>query len=742
MSLFKHLITAGALFLSALSPTLYAQGNNISRTAWLKQMEQEEQKIADFVDRQMNNAAQNDSLSHAFMAALPQDEVPEASLDQFAQKRLEGYYRQQYFDLHPDAVKRYNPGNVPFETGTANKPTGATPNLLCTNGDFESATSSSLVSMGYNGYGNPPLYLGGLCSSVPTTNVTYTNVGFSNPDNFLVTNNIPDPNIPAINQTHNGSLHALRINGYLHCDNFGRNMLQKSFSSSISGKARINFSYAVVIQAPHSGADANGNAFFVARILNSAGTEVGSRICINSSSSGFQTTALPDCRNVTTTKTIWKDWSCDFIEFDAQAGQTYTIEFFVSSCQWNVHYAYAYLDDICADIICCKTPPAPGNPKCTPRANGCAISWDPVPGAVYYKVIFNKNDPACCHVSNPHPTSVMWNTNNTSLAIANTLAYCFSWQVFAVMPDSCQTPFTDKQCSCTPPPPGPIGLDCDSLPDGSRLSWTAVPGAAYYQVTINQYDPACCPSPHPPNPVSLLRNVGGTSTDVSNLVAGCFSWWITAIMTDSTRSLPSDTKCSCGPSVPAPVGLDCAAMPDGSNQLSWTAVPGAAYYKVIISTYDPRCCGVPPYGFSTTMNAATNTFNVPNTYPCFSWRLVTVMPDSTMSDISEFKCSCGRQGQKPGSPETIGESLSVTATPNPASEYIDFTARQKGFTSDPGGLTLYLYDVNGKEVIRQTMNAQGRLHLNVRTYPAGMYIYEIRREYKVVFRSKVLIKKD
>ncbi len=263
--------------------------------------ENEEQKVSKFISGQMKPGSFNESLKQAFLSAARHEEIRKADLPERAENYLKHYYRQEYIKGHPDFIKIYNPGRVQIEASTADKGMAAGANMLCNYGDFESATPGNLGAQGYTGYAGPAYnyYSGGLCSFVPFTNVAYANVGFGNPDNFIVTDNIPDPNIPAIRQTHNGSRHAIRINGDRRCDQFGINMLQKSFSSAVSGKARINFSYALVLQGAHTGSDANGNAFFVARILDNNGVEVGSRICVpgHASGAGFQSTDLPDCRH-------------------------------------------------------------------------------------------------------------------------------------------------------------------------------------------------------------------------------------------------------------------------------------------------------------------------------------------------------------------------------------------------------------------------------------------------------------
>jgi hypothetical protein len=741
------------LCLLACGPVLFAQNGHTGRQEWLQEMAEEELKITAFIKERTKPGADNEAIKQAFLSAEKHDEVPESALPELAENYLRNHYRQEYMKLHPEALKIYNPGRVQADTAIAGKPTGGVgTNIFCDYGDFETATTSNLPTQGYTGYAGPTYnyYTGGLCSFIPTTNVAYSNVGFSSFDDFLVTDNIPDPHVPAISQTHNGSKHAIRINGDQRCQQFGINMLQKSFSSPTSGRARINFSYALVMQGPHDGVYASGNAFFVARILDYNGNEVGTRVCVpaNASGTGFQSVDLPDCDNTPDYKfrTLWRDWGCDFLEFDIQAGKQYTIEFFVSSCQWNVHYAYAYVDDICADVFCCpEQAPAPKKLKCTTQPNGSQLSWDPVPGAAYYKVFITTYHPDCCPAPRPMGLSTERNSLVTNLTVPVSLVRCFSWSVVAVMPDSCQSAVSEQKCSCSPAPPAPVNLDCIPEPDGSKLTWSPVAGAAYYKIAITAYDPACCPAPRPLG-ISMERTTSATTYTIPRTMAHCFSWRVITVMPDSSQSQASESKCSCTPPPPPPTSFDCIPLPDGSK-LSWAPVAGAAYYRLVMEINDPLCCPGPrPPGLSIERLLTATTYTMPNIpYHCFSWRVQVVMSDSSQSDFTAKKCSCSPVPSFTAQPsldkdETTEDNLSVSAVPNPASDYIIFTVQDKRRQNSINGLTLYFYDGSGKEIARKEIAENGRLQLSVQSYPAGAYVYEIRSRSRVLYKGKVIVK--
>jgi hypothetical protein len=725
----------------------------------MEQMRHEELKIEAFTQEQMENATAVASIKALFEPGEEHDGPGNAYLERLKDEHVHSYYRRQYLASHPEALAMYNPGRVALKPKEGEQdndgPANLGNNILCDYGDFETATAGTLAVQGYNGY-EGAYSSAGACSSIPFTNVAYTNVGFGNTDNFMVTHNVADPFVPALRQTNNNSAHAIRINAPSPCPPAARvNMLQKSFLAPASGKLRINFSYAMVAENPpydHLGA----NTFFLARVLDQAGNEAGARICTPTTLANpqFQSTSTKAC-GLKDALIVWKDWTCEYIEFDAEANKTYTIEFFVADCLGAQHYAYAYVDDICADAVCCYTsPPTPKNLKCAMVSNGSKLTWDPVPGAAYYKLFVTTFDPSCCRFVNPpYGMTVITNTPNPTFTVPTSVFSCFSWRVAVVMTDSCQSAMSDPKCSCSPPPPAPDSLKCTTLPDGSKLSWNPVPGAAYYSVYVTTFDPLCCPVANPPYGYSTIWNTSNLNITVPSTFAYCFSWKVETVMPDSSRSNFSATKCSCTPPPPPPTGLDCDSLPDGSSLLSWNPVAGAVHYKVIITTYDPACCPVsnPPYGYSVEWYTNTPNITVASSFAsCFSWKVVTVMADSAYSPFSITKCSCPRQRTlRKGSNKNMALTgattaegpIGVTATPNPASQFVTFTLYGLGTDEATDGLTLYLFDLNGKEMMRKAISKAEKLELNVAAYSSGTYIYELRDRKKSRYKNKLVIEK-
>ncbi|MNE27603.1 hypothetical protein D3C80_1210200 [compost metagenome] len=105
-----------------------------------------------------------------------------------------------------------------------------------------------------------------------------------------------------------------------------------------------------------------------------------------------------------------------------------------------------------SESMCSCTPggPPPHDLRCIPDGSGSKLIWDPVPGAVYYKVILYAYDPACCAPNPLHPTGFIseWSVVGTTVSVPATFADCFSWKVVGVMPDSLLTVISETKCSC------------------------------------------------------------------------------------------------------------------------------------------------------------------------------------------------------------------------------------------------------------------------------------------------------
>ncbi len=735
--------------LLAMGQGAWAQSGKMSQEQWLQQMHNEELKITEYVNGRINDAKLKGSLKQQLLLQDVMHEIPLAQQDAFVDRQFRGSLRQAYFTAHPEAARRFNPGQVQLKTAPVlNKLGPEAFSIMCDDGDFESGTGS------FVGYDDPNTYNLGTasaCNYIPLTNVTYNNVGFSNPDNLVLTNPGNDPltlnNVP---YTNNGSQHAVRINAPTPCiTSGGVNMLQKSFTAPINGKVKINFSYALVMEDPSHG---QRNPFFLARVVNSAGTEVGQRICkiANANDPFFNKVKVTICDRVSST-IVFSEWTCDFIDFDAQANETYSLELFAADCAEGGHFGYAYVDDICAQISCC--PSAPVNVKCTYTGTGNKITWDPVPGAVRYIFTLHSNDANCCK-NTTAPFMSSWDVYGTEVTVPETFTKCFSYYVNTVCKDSSVSQTLQKFCSCGSECQPPVNLDCQQLANGSRLSWSPVTGAQGYKLTIYSSDPFCCANSN----LSFMStwNVSGTDTIVPSTFSQCFSWYVNTVCEGGLVSETLQKKCSCSPAPPPckPVSsLRCTQVTSGSK-ISWTPPSPATnvdHYEVVIYNNDPFCCLGGTLPFIALWNVRGIDTIVPSTFSgCFSFTVRTVCKDGSKVESLEKKCSCSPpRGGSGGSGSGFfrdgkeGENhVWVTASPNPATTYVQFNLFATEKQGGENGLMFYIYDMQGRELVKRPAVYNGSTRIDVQAYPTGDYIYEYRDASGTVVRGKVLIQKQ
>lgn len=751
-----HLLSMALACMLSVSQT--SLGQKVTREEWRKQIHAQEATINSYVEKKLNSSPQ-DGLVKKFYAGIEHEhEIKPADLPKMLDLYLRDHYREKYFEENPGVKSIYNPGRVELKSGATHNAAAAANirSVACFNGDFESDPTLA----DYTGF-RGATYTGNECNFVPSGMVAYTPISlFTNPNEFQLTNNVPDPLIPALNQTNNGSAHAMRINGSGPCTpNRGINMLQRSFVTPTAGLYQISFSYALVMENPKW--HGNAQPFFVARVLNGAGVEVGSRICRVSDLTNpiYNITGyMPNPTGCGTTDSlVWRDWTCASISFQGDPTQTYTIEFFAADCAAGAHFGYAYVDDICASECCPKffmrdccdmhggsSSGAAGRASANnsivekvlaeynqrmaakynfaanraaidPCCNPCAypndpypvfimdefnnlisstdyvISWSHDPGnsSAYAFILPNQQtvvtvkgpgncvwtdtlklnccndtititpfctwDP-CKYPNSPFPVRVLDQNGNT---LTTGAGYTFFWQygsgtstgdaitatladfpvIVTVKDSTCEyTDTLDINC-CTAKTP--VNLKCNEDKYGSHISWDPVPGT-HYQVIITVNDPDCC-GDQGPRPYTVVWNVAGTDTLVPTTFARCFSWKVIAICPDGTKSPESKKVCSCSPVVycepKTPDNLKCKEVKKGS-QVSWDPVPGA-YYKLVITTNDPRCCRTNLPGFSTVWNVYGTDTLVPTTFAgCFSWYVVAVCPDGTESSPSITMCSC------------------------------------------------------------------------------------------------------
>lgn len=633
-------------------------GQKVSRDEWRKQVQAQEETINDYVSRNLNNS-NHESLLKQFYASIHPGEVKATDLPKLLDAYLRNHYREQYLKENPKVLSIYNPGRISLEgEKTYNAAAAANiTNVACFNGDFESDPSLSSYT-GFRG----PTYFGNECTFVPTGPVAYTPISlFTNPNEFQLTNNVADPMIPGLMQTNNGSAHAIRINGPGPCaPGAGINMLHRTFVTPTAGMYRINFSYALVMENPKG--HGNLQPFFVARVLNGAGVEVGSRICRVSdltnpiyNISGYR----PNPTGCTTTDSlVWRDWTCASISFQGDPSQTYTIEFFQADCAAGGHFGYAYVDDICASECCPKffmrdccdmhggsSSGATGRPAQNTLVDQVLADYNQRMNAKYNLAANAAAVDPCCnpcaYPNDPYPVFIMDEFNN----LISSTDYVITWSH----------------------DPGNSSAYAFILPNQQTIITVKGPGNCVWTDTLKlnccnetiKITPFCtwdpCQYPTSPFPVRVLDHNGNPLTTSAGYT---FLWQYGPYtstgdaITTTLANFPvivtvRDANCEYTDTLDinccratAPENLKCREERNGSH-LFWDAVPGA-HYQVIMTVNDPDCCGDQgPRPYTIVWDVAGTDTIVPISVAyCFSWKVIAICPDGTKSPDSKKMCSC------------------------------------------------------------------------------------------------------
>jgi len=648
-----------------LSNTVYSQ--KVTRDEWRKQIQAQETTINDYVDKQLNGA-DRESLLKQFYASIEshKGEIKTTSLPGLLNNYLRDHFRAKYLKENPDVMSIYNPGRVELQksSNAAAAPAANIQSVACFNGDFESDPSLS----NYTGFRGPSYY-GGECSFVPASAVAYSPIPLlSSPNEFQLTNNVADPLIPALNQTNNFSAHAIRINGSAPCPpSYGVNMLQRSFVTPTSGLYRISFSYALVMENPKY--HQNLQPFFVARVLNGSGVEVGSRICrvADLTNPIYNITGyMPNPTGCGTTDSlVWRDWTCASIQFQGDPTQTYSIEFFAVDCGAGGHFGYAYVDDICASECCPKffmrdccdmhggsSSGATGRSAVNPASNSLVekiLAEYNTRMALKYNFAANRAaaaiDPCCnpcAYPNDPYPVFIMDEFNN----LISSTDYIISWSH----------------------DPGNTSAYAYLLPNQQTIVTVKGPGNCVWTDTLKlnccndtiKITPFCtwdpCKYPTSPFPVRVKdqngntltssggytffwQYVGGTSTgDAITATLANFPVIVTVKYPNGCEYTDTLEMNCCTANTPK--NPRCKEDPNGSH-LVWDPVPGA-HYQVVFTIGDPDCCG--PFGqhpYTITWNVNGNDTLVPTTFAnCYSWYVVSICPDGSKSQASDKVCSC------------------------------------------------------------------------------------------------------
>ena len=251
------------------------------------------------------------------------------------------------------------------------------------------------------------------------------------------------------------------------------------------------------------------------------------------------------------------------------------------------------------------------------------FEWERVPEATYYKVELSTSDTFVV-------MEATYTTYNTRLTPVGTFAHGqHYWRVSSVDADGhAGTPSTPRSFTKDIPAPTLVGPA-----DGSTgvviptFEWQRVQEATYYQVEVST-SPTFVPME------KTYTTYNTRITPVDTIAHGLHYWRVSSVDADGHVGTPStpSTPRSFTKTIPAPT----LSLPnDGTNltrlSLVWTAVGGAAYYKVELST-SPTF--LPIHVTYTTYNTQIIPVNAPapGTY---YWRVSGVDADEHVGAASD-----------------------------------------------------------------------------------------------------------
>lgn len=241
----------------------------------------------------------------------------------------------------------------------------------CTNIGYESGSTS-----GWQGTYGHTVKIGDSPTESPDYSPSY--YGFNGID-FLVTSGAAiDPYggfstvCPGFgtNSLRIGDLNNVAPN-YTRANNGGASAEQQ-FSVTASN-ALFTYQYAVVIQDGGSNHAINQQPFFKVQVLDCDGNEV---VC-----GQYLVTGGPDVPGFSlapgTTDVYYKQWTPVMLDLTAYIGSCVTVRYTVADCSQGAHFAYAYVDAICAPMeITGPTNVCPNNPfSLTAPIGGNSYEW-------------------------------------------------------------------------------------------------------------------------------------------------------------------------------------------------------------------------------------------------------------------------------------------------------------------------------------------------------------------------------
>ena len=276
-------------------------------------------------------------------------------------------------------------------------------------------------------------------------------------------------------------------------------------------------------------------------------------------------------------------------------------------------------------------------------------SWGSVSGANYYRLAVKDTSGQWVYLPEPLPSGTSY-THNTGL----TRGQCYTWQVRAERAIGDYGPWTSPRSFCvpslgTPTQYGPSGNIYDTTP---TYSWGSVSGANFYRLAVKDTGGQWVYLPEP-------LPTGTSYTHGAALASGqCYTWQVRAEWEIGDYGPWTSPRSFCvldlgTPSPYAPTG----GLTDSTPTFSWSAVPGASYYRLAVKDMGGQWVYLPePLPGTTSYTHATPL----PAGQCYTWevRAERVIGDyGPWSSIRQFCINTPL-----GTPSSYGPSGQTTDT--------------------------------------------------------------------------------